>query len=398
MKIVINNNYINPENYNVEIVERKGIGHPDNLADKLAMECSREYSRYTYEKYGVILHHNLDKLYIGSGLFLLKNKKIVRKKKILVVLNGRVSTEMNGEQIDLNSIFIPVIHNYMKSVMPRINPEKDLKIVINCNNFSKRDYWYKPRDINDIPDVNNLLAADTALCVLHNNRTFCETLCYEVEHYFWSQNENGYPKPKFDDVGQDIKVMVKRLGNNIDVTVCLPIFKDLYNTYDQYTNIVEKYEKDLSLFVKKIYNKNNYKISINVNRKSDGTRDVYALVKGSCIECGEEGVVGRGNDYTGLICSFRTHSIESPFGKNERYHTGRIMNYLGYKAITKINKELNVNADLYILNRSHDNLFEPLLFLLSVDDISKRDKCIEIINNIVNEKNINNILYDKDLY
>jgi len=32
---------------NVEIIERKGWGHPDKLADDLAEELSRAYARYT---------------------------------------------------------------------------------------------------------------------------------------------------------------------------------------------------------------------------------------------------------------------------------------------------------------------------------------------------------------
>lgn len=37
------------------IVERKGWGHPDTLADHLAERLSRVYSRYTLAKFGVVL-------------------------------------------------------------------------------------------------------------------------------------------------------------------------------------------------------------------------------------------------------------------------------------------------------------------------------------------------------
>ena len=109
MKLKIVEDYKNPENENIEIVERKGIGHPDTIADKLAQECSRVYSKYCYEHFGCILHHNIDKLYVGGGLFLLEQGKIVRHSKIRVELNGRVSNTMNGEKIDLENIFIPVL-------------------------------------------------------------------------------------------------------------------------------------------------------------------------------------------------------------------------------------------------------------------------------------------------
>ena len=78
MKLLIKNDYKNPEDNYLEIVERKGMGHPDTLADKLAEECSRVYSEYCINKYGFILHHNIDKLYIGAGLFLLENGKLYK--------------------------------------------------------------------------------------------------------------------------------------------------------------------------------------------------------------------------------------------------------------------------------------------------------------------------------
>lgn len=49
------------------IVERKGWGHPDTLADHLAERLSRTYSRYTLERFGAVLHHNFDKLGLLGG-------------------------------------------------------------------------------------------------------------------------------------------------------------------------------------------------------------------------------------------------------------------------------------------------------------------------------------------
>ena len=65
--LTINKQYVNPEEKDFEIVERKGVGHPDTLADALAEEISRVYSKYCLEKFGAVLHHNIDKLYIGAG-------------------------------------------------------------------------------------------------------------------------------------------------------------------------------------------------------------------------------------------------------------------------------------------------------------------------------------------
>ncbi len=51
----------------VEIVERKGIGHPDSVADGIAEAVSRALSKYYIEHYGRILHHNTDQVEVVGG-------------------------------------------------------------------------------------------------------------------------------------------------------------------------------------------------------------------------------------------------------------------------------------------------------------------------------------------
>src|SRR5574344_1929244 len=192
MKIEIQNDYHDPEKRKIEIVERKGIGHPDTLADKLAEELSRQYSIYCLDNFGCILHHNIDKL------------------------------------------FIPVIKRYLSSVMPRLNPDTDLNININCTQYSKREHWYTPRNKDDVPDSKELFAADTALCVNHGCMTFCEKLAFLLEQSFWEYSDLGYAFPKYNDVGQDIKVMISRIDKAIIATVCMPVYKDMYSSRKEY--------------------------------------------------------------------------------------------------------------------------------------------------------------------
>ncbi|MEM0290334.1 MAG: methionine adenosyltransferase, partial [Thermoplasmata archaeon] len=52
---------------NIEIVERKGLGHPDSVADGIAESVSRALSKYYIEHYGRILHHNTDETQVVGG-------------------------------------------------------------------------------------------------------------------------------------------------------------------------------------------------------------------------------------------------------------------------------------------------------------------------------------------
>tara|TARA_B110000503_G_scaffold132528_1_gene208580 strand:+ start:2359 stop:2664 length:306 start_codon:yes stop_codon:yes gene_type:complete len=57
----------NIENFPFELVERKGVGHPDTICDAIAETASRYYSLYFYEKYGRVANHWFDKVMLIGG-------------------------------------------------------------------------------------------------------------------------------------------------------------------------------------------------------------------------------------------------------------------------------------------------------------------------------------------
>src|SRR6478672_12092275 len=56
-----------PDALPFEIVERKGLGHPDTLCDSLAETLSLGLSRFYLERFGTVLHHNVDKALLLGG-------------------------------------------------------------------------------------------------------------------------------------------------------------------------------------------------------------------------------------------------------------------------------------------------------------------------------------------
>src|SRR5690349_11539310 len=95
--IVVQYNTPIQTNPHLQIIERKGWGHPDKLADDLAETLSRVYSQYTLEHCGAVLHHNFDKLCLLGGRSEVSygSSKIVEPIRILV--NGRVSRSFGGK-------------------------------------------------------------------------------------------------------------------------------------------------------------------------------------------------------------------------------------------------------------------------------------------------------------
>jgi len=51
----------------VEIVERKGTGHPDYLCDSMMEAISIALSQEYVREFGTILHHNIDKGLLAAG-------------------------------------------------------------------------------------------------------------------------------------------------------------------------------------------------------------------------------------------------------------------------------------------------------------------------------------------
>lgn len=51
----------------VELVERKGVGHPDSICDAIMEAVSIALSRTYIEQAGRVLHHNIDKGMLVAG-------------------------------------------------------------------------------------------------------------------------------------------------------------------------------------------------------------------------------------------------------------------------------------------------------------------------------------------
>ncbi|MBA7528506.1 S-adenosylmethionine synthase [subsurface metagenome] len=55
------------EELEIEMVERKGLGHPDSLCDGIAEAVSVALCKEYKRKCGMILHHNTDKVQLVAG-------------------------------------------------------------------------------------------------------------------------------------------------------------------------------------------------------------------------------------------------------------------------------------------------------------------------------------------
>lgn len=114
-------NQIPLEKQQIELVERKCIGHPDSLADGIAESISRALCRAYIEECGVILHHNTDQGEIVAGESAPKygGGKVI--KPIYVLIDGRATKHFDGVSIPTDAIALEAARNYLRSTLTNLN-------------------------------------------------------------------------------------------------------------------------------------------------------------------------------------------------------------------------------------------------------------------------------------
>lgn len=387
MKIVHTNKIKYPEDNLFEVVERKGIGHPDTVADAVAERISTEYSRYCIKHFGAVLHHNVDKFAILGGLVKVDWRKAELIKPIRALVNGRISSSFNNEAIPIKDVYTKAIKDQLKICLPVLDTEKYLEIIDHTTTHSKNPRWFNPLSLNDIPDHSNLFANDTSAVVSYWPLTQSENLALKLEGYFYDEKQ----KPRFKEFGQDIKVMVVRKRKQFDITLCVPFFSRYLDDADAYWERLYRLESQLSDYAKKIVG-DNIEIDLKVNphdqrrKTSVDAKSFYFVAAGGALDYGEEGVVGRGNNRLGIIPSFRPYTMEAACGKNPVYHVGKVLGLVADVLAKKIAVECNCNTEVWIITRNADPLFEPNNVIVNTTAHTDRQKVEKIIKSVFSER------------
>jgi len=81
----------------VEVVERKGLGHPDTICDALAETFSRNLCREYRKRFENVLHHNVDKALLCGGRAAPAFGGGTVLAPISIYLAGRAVTEVGSE-------------------------------------------------------------------------------------------------------------------------------------------------------------------------------------------------------------------------------------------------------------------------------------------------------------
>ena len=112
----------------VEIVERKGIGHPDTVCDALAEELSRALCQFYLERFGLVMHHNVDKalLWGGTSQPAFGGGRVVAPMEIF--LAGRATCEYKGIKVPVEELGRESCSNWLRANFHALDPERHVKL------------------------------------------------------------------------------------------------------------------------------------------------------------------------------------------------------------------------------------------------------------------------------
>ncbi len=344
------------EQQEIELVERKCIGHPDSLADGVAESISRALSRAYLEECGAVLHHNTDQGEIVAGESRPKygGGKVIRP--IYMLLDGRATKQFNGIHIPTDAIALEAARNYLRTTLTNLNLERD--IIIDCRlGTGSTDL----RDVFKPCQETTPRANDTSFGVGHAPFSETETIVREVSDFI-----DGALRPKYPAIGQDIKIMGLRDGNTITLTLACAMVDRYCSGLPEYIEYKEILKEQVETVARKYTNR---MVVVDVNTADDiDTGSVFLTVTGTSAEMGDDGSVGRGNRCNGLITPNRPMSMEATSGKNPINHIGKIYNILSTELAQECASEVEGIEEIYIrlLSQIGKPIDQPLVASIQV--------------------------------
>lgn len=330
------------ENLAIEMVERKGLGHPDYMADGIAEAVSRELCKYYIKNYGTILHHNIDKVLVIGGQ---SNPRFGGGEilhPIHVIVSGRATSYIKSisgiEFIPIGTITLKAGSEWIKSSFRYLDPQEHVII----------DYKIGQGSI-DLVSIFELgrskmpLANDTSFGISYAPLSTLEKIVLTVEQLL----NNPQIKKSIPALGEDVKVMGLRIGKNIKITIAVAMVSQWVKDKDEYLSVKEDAKELVLNEISKITQNHEIEVQINVGDKPEN--DVFYLtVTGTSAEHGDDGATGRGNRVNGLITPMRPMSLEATAGKNPVSHVGKIYNVVAHSIAEKIYQQVYEVKEVYV--------------------------------------------------
>ena len=313
-----------PDEAPVEIVERKGLGHPDTLCDAIAERVCTVLCRAYQDRFGVILHHNVDKVLLCGGASHARFGGGEITQPIEIYLGGRATAEWRGVRVPIDELAIGACRDVLRERLP-LHP--DIRVVSRIRPGSSDLTTLFARGATP-------LANDTSCGVGFAPLTELERIVLEVERAF----HDGEANTAHPELGSDVKVMGMRRRDEIDLTVACAFIDRYVEDLAAYASKKAAAQRLAMLAAARVCS---VRPSIAFNAADDIERgEVYLTVTGSSAEAGDDGEVGRGNRVSGLITPYRPMTMEAAAGKNPVSHVGKLYHVIANRIASRLVAEM----------------------------------------------------------
>jgi len=335
----------------VEIVERKGIGHPDSLCDGIAERVSVEYTRWCEENLGGALHHNFDKVQLVAGEVDVGfgHGQVIKPIRIQIAGRGTPETP-DGRKVPMDTIAIEAAKAHIRETMKYLDPNRDC--IIEC---------YAGRGAGElISVVDQITANDTSFGASHWPLSGLENCVYQTAQHINYDLLDQFP------IGEDVKVMGCRTGDEIVLTCAVPFIGPELKDHTEYEELKSAVQAAVQKYADGLDKRS---VTVYVNTADNAEKgDAFLTVTGTSAENGDDGSVGRGNRVNGVIAPFRSASLEAAAGKNPISHVGKVYNVMALLAAQDIIEQVSDigAAHVYVLSQIGMPLDQPLVATATV--------------------------------
>ncbi|MDH3233693.1 MAG: methionine adenosyltransferase [Alphaproteobacteria bacterium] len=300
----------------VEIVERKGLGHPDTICDALAERLSVRLCRFYLEQIGLIMHHNVDKALLWGGTSRPAFGGGEVTAPIEIFLAGRAVERIGGVTVPVADLVNEVSNDWFARNLRALDPARHLRVhsLVRPGSADLVELYMRQKAAGE------WLANDTSCGAGFAPLSPLEATVLGVERHL---NTSAF-KAEVPAAGEDIKVMGVRVDDGIALTVACAIIDrhtaDLNAYLDHKARIAAAARETAAATT-------DMDVAVDVNTADDTENgEVYLTVTGTSAEAGDDGEAGRGNRHNGLITPYRPMTMESVAGKNPVTHVGKLYN------------------------------------------------------------------------
>jgi S-adenosylmethionine synthetase len=362
----------------VEIVERKGTGHPDTICDYLAEELSVALCKWYDENFGAVMHHNVDKALLVGGRAepAFGGGEVIEPIEIYLV--GRAILEKDGKELGNVQEFVQnVVEEWISEKLRNLDPKKHIKVHAKLKPGSKDlvELFKRFQEEGKVP-----LANDTSFGVGFAPFDDLERAVFKTEEFLNSSEI----KKEHPEIGEDIKVMGVRFGEKIRLTVALAFVSKYIKNEDEYFAKKEEILRKTKNYIQEQLGR---EVELFVNT-ADTKGSVYITVTGTSAEQGDDGQVGRGNRVNGLITPYRPMSLEAAAGKNPISHIGKIYNTVANEISKRVVEEIEEveEAYCYIVSQIGKPINEPQLLDVKIRTKKNLSAIQELARKIADEE------------